>query len=196
MLQRTLRRFSAGGGDLFPTSKKAAHLEPSWMMERQVPPPPGRGKCYVDVTRPSVRSKWQATQPEVHAVALTQMDAPCSLQDLAIRRPSRRSVATTLAGVNGVLSHKPKTAENNIAMANIAEKKRSEFRMKTRDYTGHKQPARFRTGWETKTDVVELSEWMYTRIHNHRKLHNDNRKGYEKEKMIWETAPTTSTSKN
>ncbi|RNF09534.1 uncharacterized protein Tco025E_06960 [Trypanosoma conorhini] len=189
MLRRTLRRFSSGGGELFPTSKPAAHLVPAWVTERHVPPPPGRGKCYVEVTRPPGHYKWQATQPEVHAVALAQVDATSSPQEATVRRPSRNTVASTLAGVNGALGRKVKSAENSIAMANIAAQRRSEARMKTRDYAEHQHPARFRPGWEAKTDVVELSEWMYTRIHNHRKLHNDNRNGYEKEHMIWGAKP-------
>ncbi|ESL09918.1 hypothetical protein TRSC58_02355 [Trypanosoma rangeli SC58] len=195
MLQRTLRRFSSGGGELFPTSKQAAHLTPSWLTERHVPSPPGLGKCYVEVTRPPRHYKWQATQPEVHVVTVAQMDAPAAPQNASVRRPSQRTVASTLAGVNGALSHKVKSFENSIAVANVEAQKCSESRMKTRDYAEHQQPARVRPGWESTTDIVELSEWMYTRIHNHRKLHNDNSRGYEKEDMIWEAKSAPSAVK-
>ncbi|KEG15090.1 hypothetical protein DQ04_00191140 [Trypanosoma grayi] len=188
MLRRTMWRLGGGGGDLFPTTKEAAHLTPSWVMARHPPPPPGQGKCYVSTTRPAVRSKWQLTVPEVHTLTVAQLDAPTP-RNAVLPRPSGRVVKAALNGVNSALSHKPKPSLSGIAAVNIAAKKYSEARMKTRDYAEHQRPARLPPGWERTSDVVNLSEWMYKRIHDHRKCVSDNKNGYEKEYMFWEAKP-------
>ncbi|ORC92629.1 uncharacterized protein TM35_000033820 [Trypanosoma theileri] len=157
-------------------------------MSRPPQPAPGRGRCFVDITRPAVISKWQSTQPEVHSVKVVRMDEALP-HNIASTRPSKRVVEATVAGLHSALGEKKPSALNSIAMNNITAKKESEARMKTRDYAEHKHPAYVRPGWERKIDVVNLSEWMYARIHAHRKLINDNAKGYEKEYMMWEKKP-------
>ncbi|KAH9589010.1 hypothetical protein LSM04_000203 [Trypanosoma melophagium] len=188
MLRRTGRRLGGGGGELFPTSKEASHLSPTWLLARHPPSAPGKGRCFVDITQPAVCSKWQLTRPEVHSVEVVGMDEALPHNTVSTR-PSKKEVEETISSLRSALSQKPPSGLNSIAMNNIMAKQESEARMKTRDYAEHKRPAKVRPGWERKIDVVEVSEWMYARINGHRKLVNDNAKGYEKEYMMWEKKP-------
>ncbi|KAG8345339.1 hypothetical protein ERJ75_000940800 [Trypanosoma vivax] len=185
MLRNTYRRLG-GGGELFPTSKETAHLAQQWVMERRPPPPPGRGMCHVPVVNShSTQSKWQTVQAHIHSVVTIPLDA-ASPPNAVTPRPSTRAVDTIVAGVKSQLSGHARGPLNSIAAANISAKAMSEARMKTRDYGENKSSFRERPGWEVTTDVIELSEWLYKRIHKHRKMVNDNSNGYEKEYMPWE----------
>ncbi|EAN78762.1 hypothetical protein, conserved [Trypanosoma brucei brucei TREU927] len=191
-MRRTFLRLGGGGGELFPTSKAAAHLEPQWVMERRPPPPPGPGKCYVTVHKTGTKSgsKWQLLQPHIHTLEVISMDSPPP-HKLDVPRPTARAAASFVAGVKSSLEHarKQTTSVSGIAAANIAEKKRCEARMKTRDYAEGKRPVRERPGWEATTDVVELSEWLHKRVNDHRKIVSDNSNGYEREYTPWEKKP-------
>nr|CCC94396.1 unnamed protein product [Trypanosoma congolense IL3000] len=195
-MRRTFLRLGGGGGEMFPTSKAAAHLEPQWLMGRHPPPPPGRGKCYVTVHKSgnSSHCKWQLLRPDFHTVETVVMDAPTH-HNLDIPRPSPRVAAAYVAGVQASLCDHKGTKVSGVAAANIAEKERSEARMKTRDYAENKRPVPQHANWEATTDVTELSEWIHKRVNDHRKIVNDNQNGYEREFMVWEKRPASPASK-
>ncbi|CBZ25549.1 conserved hypothetical protein [Leishmania mexicana MHOM/GT/2001/U1103] len=192
MLRRCLL-LRSGHGDLFPTSKAAAHLTPDWVMSRKVPQAPGKGRCYADFTTPEHHSKFQMIVPETHEVKVISTHNPSSAEvhHCATKRPSAASVAATIAGVKSALdTHHPKTNDTPMARANIAAKLAAEQRAKTRDFMAHKRGLMKRDHKYIPTvDYPSSQFYIEDRVNKLRKIENSNPNGYVQERMPWETPP-------
>lgn len=191
MLRRSIVCRS-GHGDLFPTSKAAAHLTPEWVMSRPTPLPPGKGKRYASFTTPEVYGKYQMVKPEYHEVKAVPVHhpAPHDIQHCDVRPFSSQSIAATVAGVSSELGHQRKTNENPVAQSNIAAQAAAEQRMKTRDYMEHKRsPMKRNPRFELKIAYPESQNYIEDRVNRLRKIENSNPNGYQKEWMPWEEKP-------
>lgn len=182
----------SGHGDLFPTSKAAAHLNQSWVMGREVPHAPGKGHCYATFCTPEVHNKFQLHTAEAHEVKVISTRNPSAkeLHHCATVRPSEAAIAATLAGVSGDLSHHKKTNETPMARANIAAKKAAEHTAMTRDFMAHKRTPLERSAKYANTiDYPSSQFFIEERVNRLRKLENTNQNGYVKEYMPWEPKP-------
>ncbi|EPY27667.1 hypothetical protein STCU_05636 [Strigomonas culicis] len=191
MFRSTLRRLGGGHGDLFPTSKEAAHLTPTWVMQREVPHAPGKGKRYVRTTAPEHFNKFQLHTPPTHEVA-TMTIGQAAPHHCHTRLPSSSAVAHTVAGTHHALdTHHKKNFDNAVARGNIAEKAESERLMTERDFTAGQRPARVAPGYEHTIDVVELNEYWDQRVSTvgRRMPEAANPNGWTKEFMPWEKKP-------
>ncbi|CAM38017.1 conserved hypothetical protein [Leishmania braziliensis MHOM/BR/75/M2904] len=185
----------SGHGDLFPTSKAAAHLNPEWVMCREVRHAPGKGKCYADFTTPEHHSKFQMIGPATHEVKVISTHNPSlvEMHHCVTKRPSAASVAATVAGVKNTLdTHRPKTNDTPIARANIAAKLAAEELAKTRDFMAHKRGPMERNPKHVPTVAYPSSQfYIEDRASKLRKIENSNPNGYVREYMPWETKPST-----
>lgn len=185
--------FRSGHGDLFPTSKAAAHLNQTWVMSRDVPPAPGKGHCYADFCTPAVQGKFQLNSPEVHTTKVISTRSLCKkeLHHCVTQRPSEASIEATLAGVKSELDHHhKKTNETPMARANIAAKLAAEHHAKTRDFMAHKRTPLERSAKYANTIDYPASQFFIEdRVNQLRKLENANPNGYVREYMPWEPKP-------
>ncbi|KPA78496.1 hypothetical protein ABB37_06110 [Leptomonas pyrrhocoris] len=185
----------SGHGDLFPTSKAAAHLNLPFVMGREVPPPPGKDRCYAEFCTPEVHRKFQTNAPEVHAVKAVSTRSPFKkeLHHCATERPSEASIEATLAGVSGALNHHhTKTNETPMARANIAAKLAAERHAKTRDFMEHKRTPRERSAKYAGENAIEYPAAQFfveERVNRLRKMENTNPSGFVREYMLWEPKP-------
>ncbi|GET87750.1 hypothetical protein, conserved [Leishmania tarentolae] len=183
----------SGHGDLFPTTKEAAHLAQNWIMSREVPHAPGKGRCYADFTTPEYHSKFQMITPEIHEVRVISTDNASSekTQHCTTKRPSASSVMATVAGVKNALdTHYPKTNDTPMARANIAAKLAAEQHAKTRDFMEHKRVLiQHSSKYTTTTDYPSSQFYIEDRANKLRKIENSNPNGYVQEDMPWETKP-------
>ncbi|KAG5508002.1 hypothetical protein GH5_07055 [Leishmania sp. Ghana 2012 LV757] len=192
-MMRRCMLLRSGHGDLFPTSKAAAHLDPEWVMSRVVPRAPGKGRCYADFTTPEHRGKFQMISPEVHRVKVISIDSPpaAEMQHCATKWPSAASIAATAAGVKRALdAHRPKTNDTPMARANIAAKRAAEELAKTRDFMAHKRVPTQRNPKHVPTvDCTSSQGYIEDRVNKLRKMENTNPNGYVREYMPWGAKP-------
>ncbi|KAK7198350.1 hypothetical protein NESM_000794100 [Novymonas esmeraldas] len=177
----------SGHGDLFPTSKAAAHLTPQWIMSREVPHAPGKGHCYADFTTPAHHNKFQVSGAETHErkIISTVNASAAELHHCTTRRPSAAAVAATVAGVHSALdTHHPKTNDTPMARATIAAKQAAEELAKTRDFMAHKRGPTQRAFKEPATaDCMTTKIYIEDRVNKLRKMENANQNGYVREHM-------------
>ena len=183
----------SGHGDLFPTSKAAAHLNQTLVMDRQVPHAPGKGHCYAEFCTPATHSKFQVNSPEVHEVRVISTRSPFKkeLHHCVTVRPSEASIEATLVGVNSELDHHhKKTNDTPLARANIAAKLAAEHHAKTRDFMAHKRTPLARSAKYANTiDYPSSQFFIEERVNRLRKIENMNQNGYVREYMPWEPKP-------
>lgn len=183
----------SGHGDLFPTSKAAAHLDVAWVMWREVPHAPGKGHCYADFTTPAHHSPYQALSPEVHErkVISTVGASAHELHHCTTERPSDAAIAATIAGVASALDthHHRKTNDTPMARANIAAKRAAEERAKTRDFMAHKRTPLMQRPPQTFPKESQSYSFMEDRVNQLRKIENSNQNGYVRDYMPWEAKP-------
>ncbi|EPY26734.1 hypothetical protein AGDE_11119 [Angomonas deanei] len=193
MFRKTIQRLS-GHGDLFPTSKEAAHLAPEWVLSRTPPPPPGPGKRYVSTTQPERFNQYQLHTAEVHNDRVLMQIGHAPPAHCTTPVPSNTSVAHSLGGVNAYLRgyHHAKDFSSPIARANIAEKEQSEKFAKTRTFTEHQRPARDRPGWERTIDMTAMNEYFGDRTCMLKTV-DVNPKGPTKEWFPFEKKPAPAT---
>lgn len=183
----------SGHGDLFPTSKAAAHLEIPWVMSREVPHAPGKNHCYADFTTPEHHSKFQLLTPEAHETKIipTRNASKHDLHHCVTKRPSEAAINATLAGVSGDLSHHKKTNETPMARANIAAKKAAEHLAMTRDFMAHKRnPVEITGKYARVTEYPASQFYIEERVNRMRKMENTNQNGYVREDIPWHPKPT------
>ncbi|KAG5481011.1 hypothetical protein LSCM1_06686 [Leishmania martiniquensis] len=190
----------SGHGDLFPTSKAAAHLTPEWVMDRSIPRAPGKGRRYAGFKTPEHHSKFQMILPETHTVKAISIDGPSSAEGHHCARiqPSAASVAATVAGVKRALdAHHPKTNDTPMARANIAAKHAAEELAKTRDFMAHKRaPTQYNPKYVPVVDCTSSLGYIEDRVNKLRKIENSNPNGHLNEHIPWgDEAPASATSK-
>lgn len=155
MLNRT-RLFLSGHGDLFPTSKSAAHLTPRWVLNRPVPPRPGKGECYASFTYPQHHSRYQFVRPEMHETKVVPIGEVAGMHYCVTQRPSEHAARAAVAGVTAEMSHKvAKTNDTPLARATIAAKAASEELAMTRDWHSRLPPLQPKKGYEVLADYCE-----------------------------------------
>ncbi|KAG5507576.1 hypothetical protein JKF63_06525 [Porcisia hertigi] len=186
----------SGHGELFPTSKTAAHLVPKWVMSREVPHAPGKGHCYAEFTTPEHRSMFQMIRPETHEVRRISTHNPSTaeMHHCTTKRLSAASVAATVAGVSNALdSRHPKTNDTPMARANIAAKTAAEELAKTRDFMAHKRgPMQRNQKYLPTVEYLSSQFYIEDRANKLRKIENANPNGYVREYMPWGTKPSAS----
>lgn len=190
-MNRTRLFLSGGHGDLFPTTKAAAHLTPRWVLAREVPHAPGKGKVYASFTYPGHHNKYQLFTPEMHerkAVPITE--AQKGLHYCTTQFPSASAAQAAQAGVAKGMSHKNhKTNDTPIAKANISAKKASEDYAMTRDFRSHLPTPPVKKGFEPHADFYEAESYITKRTASYIKLDNDNKLGWTKEWFPQEVNP-------
>ncbi|CCW69187.1 unnamed protein product [Phytomonas sp. Hart1] len=183
-------RFSGGHGDLFPNTKTAAHLSPSWVLSRPPPPAPRAGHCYVNFTHPEKHGKFQFITPEIHETKEVPIHAATGLRNCTTQRPSLRNCVAFLEGTKAALDWKNvKTNNTPMAQTNIQEKVDGERFVKTREFHPRDLKVPFRLGYEPSIDITECNDIIDKRTNALRKVEDQNRNGYMKEWIPFELNP-------
>lgn len=191
-MRRTSLVLSGGHGDLFPTSKAAAHLAPRWVLSREVPPAPGKGMVYASFTYPEHHNKFQLHTPEMHERrAVPIAEAQSAMRYCTSTFLSASAAKQFVAGVHSSLSHKnKKTNDTALAKANIEAKRASEQLAMTGVPHASAPPSPpVKRGFERHADFDESTHYMETRTASYNKLLNDNKAGWTKEWFPHEVNP-------
>lgn len=213
MLRNSLRRLS-GHGDLFPTNKEAAHLAPRWVLSREVPHAPGKGKTYVRHEHPQTSSKFQLHAAPYSTASTVPLEKSFVTEQHsgndhhhnhhhhhddhhgghAPQGLSPAAVVKTLQGIHGELDSHHTAGRSKVAQENIREKEEGELAVTQRDPfdLGHKPDVRNLACYkQQKYDQVEASAALEVRTSNlsHKMREGDNANGWFKEWMPWEDKP-------